>query len=388
MSVSQADSEESSVLTAHPASDLDIAGTSAEAQLSAAADPRYELLRQSAVAQGLGSPFVSKVLSAAFRQLWRARELNAVIAEWPLDPAASAMALRLNAGLHALARRGAFADLSRLYDGHHQEFDRAVGEALEHGEPTLLVWMSHPTQTNEVRRSSAFMAALSVLAREHGMPFELLEIGASAGLNLLLDRYAHNLGGTAFGSPDSPLRLQPQWDGSPPPDSPVRVNSARGVDLRPLRLDDPHTRERLTSYIWPGDETRSNCLQSAMNIAREDMPSVDRASAAPWLAEQLNAPQAEGMVRVVQHSMVLQYLPQDELDAVKRNLLHAGSTASAERPLARIGLEWNTKRSAVVLCMTRWSGASDDGCRKILAKCHPYGASIRWYGTSLRNVFS
>lgn len=369
------------MLTASPASDQDIAGTARLADVPAApVDPRKELLRQSAVAQSLGSPFVSEVLAATFRQLWRAPELDAQIAQWPLDPASSAMALRLNAGLHALARRGTFADLTGLYQGAHQEFDRAIGEALQHGEPTLLVWMGHPTQTNEVRRSSAFMAALAVLAREHGMPFELFEIGASAGLNLLLDRYAHDLGGAPFGDPQSPLHLRPQWEGFCPPRSEVRINAARGVDLRPLSLHDPHTRERLMSYIWPGDTVRADCLQRAMTIAHEHMPVVDRASASTWLAEHLREPQPANTVRVIQHSMVLQYLPPEELNAVKSAVLEAGNRASAERPLARIGLEWNRKRTTVVLCMTRWSGTRDDGSRKILAQCHPYGGWMRWYG--------
>lgn len=342
------------------------------------ARPREELLRQADRARLLGSPFVGEVLAAAYRQLHRAPQLEAAIAGWPLDPAASAMALRLNAGLHALARRGTFSDLSALYAGHHEDFDRAIGEALDQGEATLMVWMSHPTQTNEVRRSSAFMAALAVLADRHALPFELLEIGASAGLNLLLDRYAHDLGGVRFGDAESWLRLQPRWTGSPPPRAEVRITGARGVDLRPLRLDDPHTRERLMSYVWPGDGVRADCLRRAMTIARETPPVVDRASAASWLADRFAEPQAEGTMRIVQHSMVLQYLPRPELRAVMSSMLTAGRHATPERPIARIGLEWNRERTEVLLCMTRWQGRSGDGRRTILASCHPYGAEFAW----------
>lgn len=345
-----------------------------------ARDPREHLLRQAVVARSLGSPFVSEILATAYRQLWRAPGLDAVIAAWPFDPATSAMALRLNAGLHALARRGTFEDLSALYAGRHGEFDRAVGEAFEKGEATLLIWMSHPTQTNEVRRSSAFMAALMVLAHEHGLPFELLEVGASAGLNLLLDHYAHDLGGIACGQPESPLRLAPQWQGASPPQAEVRIASARGGDLRPLSLDDPYTRERLMSYVWPGDEVRANCLRHALMLGRDLVPAVDRASAAPWLAAHLEEPQTAGTMRVIQHSMVLQYLPEEELKAVMASIRVAGERATADRPLARIGLEWNRDRSRVLLCMTRWSGRPDDGCRNILAACHPYGAAIEWQG--------
>ncbi|KHK89714.1 hypothetical protein LK12_20950 [Novosphingobium malaysiense] len=339
-------------------------------------------MTQSLVACTLGSPFVGEVLASAHRQLGRAPHLDATLAAWPYDPATSAMALRLNAGLHALARRGTFTDLSALYAGRHTEFDRAVGEALERGEPTLLTWMSHPTQTNEVRRSSAFMAALSVLAHRHGLPFELFEVGASAGLNLLLDRYAHDLGGVPCGQADSSLRLKPQWNGPPPPRADVRVASVRGVDLRPLQLDDPLTRERLMSYVWPGDHARSHYLRRAMMLARNAVPVVDRDSGGTWLNQRLREPQAAGTMRVVLHSMVLQYLPDDELQSVKASIQGAGMRATRDRPFARIGLEWNRDRTQVLLCVTSWSGSSKDGERTILAACHPYGAWIDWLGAA------
>ncbi|MCT2401362.1 DUF2332 domain-containing protein [Novosphingobium mangrovi (ex Huang et al. 2023)] len=367
--------------TVSPVSDPDLGGAARRlASTAGGGDPRDDLLRQSQVARELGSPFVSDVLAAARRQLARAPRLDARIAGWPFDPARSAMALRLNAGLHALARRGTIADLSTLYAGRHRNFDRAVGEAIELGEQTLLVWMDHPTQTNEVRRSSAFMAALSVLADQHGLPFELFEVGASAGLNLLLDRYAHDLGGVACGQPDSGLRLTPSWQGPPPPRADVRIASAHGVDLRPLRLEDPHTCERLMSYVWPGDEVRADYLRRAMRLARAAPPAVDRQGAETWLAERLEEPQAPGTMRVVQHSMVLQYLPDAERRTVLGSLLKAGRNATPDRPMARIGLEWNRDRSEVQLCMTQWSGRPGDGRRTILAICHPYGAAIEWRG--------
>lgn len=368
------------MFTAIPATEADSTGYAGRKIAGCVPDPRQDLLRQAGVANALGSPFVSEVLTAAFRQLGRARLLDATIAVWPLDPAASAMALRLNAGLHALARRGTFADLSALYAGKHFEFDRAIGEALEHGEPTLLVWMSHPTQTNEVRRSSAFMAALCLLTQEFAMPVELLEVGASAGLNLLVDRYAHRLGDTLCGDTASPLLLSPQWHGVSPPQADVRIAGARGADLRPLSVDDPHTRERLMSYIWPGDDVRADCLRHAIGIARDCIPQVDRCSAAPWLAEQLQVSQPAGTMRVIQHSMVMQYLPDDELEAAISAIREAGRQATPQRPLVRMGLEWDRERRAVNFCMTRWAGRPDDGDRNILAQCHPYGAAIEWFG--------
>lgn len=351
-------------------------------------DARGELLRQSGIARSLGSAFVSDVLAAAWRQLHRAPCLAAMVANWPGDPAAAAMAMRLNAGLHALARRNTIPDLSALYAGRHGDFDRAVGTALAAGEVTILEWMDHPTQTNEVARSAAFMAALMTLGAQAQMPFELLEIGASAGLNLMLDRYAHDLGGVQAGAAGSPVRTKPEWRGAPPVSAPVRIDSVRGVDLRPLRLEDPITRERLLSYIWADHTARAERLCHAIALNRACPPPVERGSAAPWLARELAAPQREGTCRVVLHSMVLQYLPEDERRAALTAIMQAGARATPARPFAWIGFEWNSARSEVQLRLTRWPGGGEEqggdeqggGTSRVLALCHAYGSWIDWRG--------
>jgi hypothetical protein len=348
-------------------------------------DARDELLRQSEIARTLGSAFVGDVLAAAWRQLDRAPRLAAMIAAWPGDPAAAAMAMRLNAGLHALARRNAIADLGALYAGRHTDFDRAIGAALEAGEATILEWMDHPTQTNEVARSAAFMAALMTLAHEADMPFELLEFGASAGLNLRLDRYAHDLGGVQAGDAGSPVRIAPEWRGAPLVFAPVRIAAARGVDLRPMRLEDPLTRERLLSYIWADHRLRADRLCHAIALNRADPPSLESGSAAPWLARELTRPQEAGACRVVIHSMVLQYLPECERRAALTAIMQAGARATRDRPFAWIAFEWNAERSEVRLRLTRWPGGHDiedegAGSSRILALCHAYGNWIDWRG--------
>lgn len=343
-------------------------------------DRRSDLLRQSAAARSLGNPFVAEVLAAAFRQLHHAPHLEALIARWPHDPASSAMALRLNAGLHALARRECCSDLAALYDGRHIRFDRTIGQVLAKEQATLLQWMDHPTQTNEACRSSAVMAALMVLADIHPMPVELFEIGASAGLNLLLDRYGHTLGDVFAGDRHSSLQLKPEWEGPSPPQAPVRIASAKGVDLRPMRLDDPLTRERLQSYVWPGENARAHVLAQAITIARQDPPEIAQASAATWLGECLGAPTKPGRARVVLHSMVMQYLPETERKAMAESISRAAGQASREAPLAQVGFEWCAQRSDVYLTLTIWDGQSESGKCRVLATCHPYGAAIAFGG--------
>ena len=79
--------------------------------------------------------------------------------------------------------------------------------------------------------------------------------------------------------------------------------------------------------------------------------------------------------------MVLQCLPEAERRAALTTIMAAGARATAERPLAWIGLEWNSDRSEVQLRLTHWTGRDDaGGTSRILATCHAYGSWIDWRG--------
>jgi hypothetical protein len=343
--------------------------------------PRESLRQQARIARKLGSPFVGHILDAAWRNLDAAPALAARIDAWPFDPARSALALRLNAGLHALARSGSPERLASLYINGKGDFDGALHEALHRHEATLLRWLDRPTQTNEVGRAAAFMAALAQLDAVQPMPCELLELGASAGLNLNLDRYRYRLGTRSFGRMDSSLKIAPLWRGDPPPEGAVTIASAHGVDLDPIDLADPAERERLLAYVWRGETRRAQRLADAMAIARECTPRVDRGAAGSWLAQRLALPQQTGTRRVMMHSMVMQYIAPAERQAIKAQMMAAGARASADRPLAWMSLEWNQPRTDVLLRLTQWCGNDADstaGHSRVLATAHPYGKWINW----------
>lgn len=345
--------------------------------MSAPFGKRGELRRQARVARELGSPFVAAVLEAGHRQLGRAPLTADFIASWQHDPSAAALAMRFNSALHAVARRGASPALSALYQGEHDDFDGAIAAALAAEDDFIAEWMHDTPQTNEVARAGAVAAALMVARRELGHPFELLEMGASCGLNLNLARYSYNLGGVLAGLPDSSIRIAPDWRGAPPVSAPIEVVGARGVDLNPLDAGDEATRERLLSYVWADQCGRARRLEQALALARMHPPRVDRGNAAIWLSEQLAAQQKSGVCRVVFHSMVLQYLTAEERQRVAGQIREAGERATAERPLAWISLEWTPTRSDVQLSLTCWPS----GERHLLATCHPYGDWIDWrYG--------
>lgn len=322
----------------------------------------------------LGSPFIATVLESAIRQLDAAPRTAACVDAWGGDPLADALAMRLNAGLHAVARSGRVPAMSALYANLSGDFDTAIREALTHCDGMLLGWLAKTPQTNEVGRAAALLAALTVLASETGYPCELLEVGTSAGLNLNLAHYRYRLGALEAGDPASQVEIAPAWQGGALPHVPVAVRRAEGVDLDPLDAADPAVRERLLSYVWADEPFRAHRLARALDLATCLRPQVVRDDALHWLEQRLAEPQAAGISRVVFHSMVLQYLSGDKRAAFLALMARVGTSADPARPLAWISFEWTEDRSRVLLQLTVWPR----GTTRTLAECHPYGNWIRW----------
>lgn len=342
----------------------------------ATAGAKQAFARQAQNCRSTGSTFVASVLEAVDRQLSHAPISSRLVRDWRGDPAAAAVALRVNGALHALARRGKPQYLAELYRGEHDDFDGAVAAALSEEDQFIADWIRHPTQTNEVARGAAIMSALMTVAAARPMPFEVLELGSSCGLNLNLARYAYQLGGVSTGDPSSAVRIAPQWRGADPPKAEVSIVKARGVDLNPLDAADPAHRERLLSFTWVDQPDRSRRLEAALLTAVVHPPRVDQGDAKLWLAERMAEPQPAGVCRAVVHTMFTQYLSDQARRELAATLAAAGAAATPERPLIEIGLEWTADRREVQLRLASWP----DGETTVLAKTHPYGDWIEWLG--------
>ncbi len=339
-------------------------------------ESRHACSHQADKCRAMGSSFIGAVLDAVDRNLLHAPVTSEIVIGWTGNPAAAAVALRVNGALHALARQGTPDRLASLYRREHDDFDGAVVAALSQHDQFIADWIRHPTQTNEVARSAAIMAALMAIPLGRAMPVALLELGSSCGLNLNLARYAHRLGGVRAGEPQSPVRIEPQWRGASPPDASVSIVSAEGVDLHPLQASNAGDRERLLSFTWADQPARARRLEDALQMAVEHAPSVHEGDARVWLAERLAEPQPAGQCRVVVHTMFLQYLNEADRQHITSMMVSAGQKATPDRPLAWIGFEWTSDRREVELRLTSWPR----GESRVLAKCHPYGDWIEWLG--------
>jgi hypothetical protein len=216
------------------------------------------------------------------------------------------------------------------------------------------------------------MAGLLTVAERFPQPVALLELGASAGLNMLLDRYGYDLGGLAAGDLASPLRLAPEWKGPPPPDATVTVAARAGIDLRPM--DSRGDGDRLLAYVWPDQPARLRQLEAALAIAAQGPPRVEQGDAADWLEAKLAAPAAPGLTRVVLHSIAFQYFPAGVQARIGAAMLTAGAGASEEAPLAWLRFEMAAGDDKPSLRLRLWPAGED----RLLAWCHPHGSSVRW----------
>jgi len=198
---------------------------------------------------------------------------------------------------------------------------RAV--ALERRAELTELMLARRTQTNEPARCAALLPEFAALPQ----PLALLEVGASAGLTLLPDRYSYDYAGRTLTGPDPAapvLRCEPRGP-VPVPERLPQVAWRAGIDLNPLDVTDPDDVAWLRCLIWPGEPDREDRLAAAVAVARQHPPRLTRGDLVDDLAAVAAEAPAEATL-VVFHSAVLVYVPEprrrdfaaavEELDAV------------------------------------------------------------------------
>ena len=327
------------------------------------------------------APVTGRVVGAMLCLLDGPTRCGQRMANWPGLTAEDAMPLRLAGGLHHLHLTGDEPRLGDIYNGSvfdQPEVDGIIAAVVQDHDERLLPWLDGPPQTNEAGRSSSIVAALAWLAGKTGTRFELLEIGASAGANTMLDRYGYDLGGATFGPPGAAVRIVPEWRGPPPPSANLDIVSIEGCDQAPIDLADPAQALRLKSYCWPENAVRLARLDAVIAEARRVPPRLTRADAADWVEQRLAAPQADGVTRVLFHSIVWQYIPPAGRARIEAAMADTAARATPERPLAWIMLETNRATFRHELRARHWPGGSDDWT--LLGEAHAHGAWVEWYG--------
>ncbi len=269
--------------------------------------------------------------------------VRAVCAGYEDAPVGSALQLRLLAGVFRLVLGGQAPELVPHYaclgggappDGVWAVMRPVVARHV----PELRAALEVAPQTNEVGRSAALLAGLFDILPAAGVSrVRLLELGARAGLNLLVDRFRITGDGWAVGPTTSPVVLDDAVQGAVHP-VPFTVVARAGCDLAPVDAGTDAGQVLLTSFVWPFDLHRHARLAAALEIHRRHPVSVDRAGAGDWLAARL-AEDADdpAVLTVVWHSITRLYWPPAEVAGVDALLAQHGTG----RRVARVAMEFD-----------------------------------------------
>jgi hypothetical protein len=226
------------------------------------------------------------------------------------------------------------------------------------------VMLERRTQTNEAARCGLMLPLLAALPQ----PLALLEVGASAGLCLLPDRYAYDYDAGAHTVGDGTPVLRCRTEGAPPlPDRLPHVVWRAGLDLDPVDVFDEDRVRWLELLIWPGMEHRVQTLRGAVATARRNPPRIVRGDLTTDDLDGLAAEAPRGATLVIFHTAVLFYVPRAGRAVFRDKVAALGATWLACEGPDVLGFEGD-RRDAMAL--TR------DGRRVAYADGH--GGWLQW----------
>ena len=262
------------------------------------------------------------------------------------------------------------------------------------------------TQTNEIGRCAVLWPVLQDLAESTGRPIALLDVGCSAGLNLGVDlwryRYVDDATGATIATtpadrdpraPEIACRVRagarPRSQGAP------EIVERRGIDLRPIAVDDVAEVRWLRACLWPHDAERRARFDAAVAIARRQRWPLDAVTNAAAAVDHWLDTLPADVTPVVFNSWVLQYFDESLLrrhvDAMRVAVARRGAVwISAEDP-TRSRTWWPDKPESAADALpnaTSWTVARPDGrggvAWALAATSHAHGRWMLYEGWAPR----
>ncbi len=333
-------------------------------------------------------PGYSPLYEQVARSVAGDREILGLVLE---APPAGHLPIALLAAVHYLLLDGLDHPLAAVYAGRSDADPVPLfGEICrDHPGEILELLGRRRIQTNECGRSAVIGPGLSWIGARLEGPLALVDVGASAGLNLLCDRYRLDYGERgATGPADSPVRIDCEVRGGNPPlaERLPALAGRVGIDRTPVDLADPGDARWLLACVWP-DTGRLDRTVAAIALAREDLPEViegDALETLPGVLEGL----PPGTPAVVLTSWALAYLPVEE----RPRFVDVLEEAAGRRPLAWLSAEGAGTVEAFdgmptasgpgedppgdILGAVLWEG----GTRRevLLGTVHPHGSWLDW----------
>ena len=313
-----------------------------------------------------GEEAVAPVQAALFR---RCASDPLALSLLPDDPTWD-MPHRLLAGARWLALSGEVDDFETAADPW-----LAFHAVLEEYEDWLGTFVrEQPVQTNDVQRCWALLPIFLTVARVARRPLDLVELGTSAGLNLLWDRYRYRYEAGSWGDPSAPLRLEGQERSAVPRElleTEVDVRRRLGIDLRPVDVTTDDGVRLLDTFVR--DEGYRARLRSASEILRQEPPELVRGDNLDLLPGILRS-RSDDALTVVFQTISTVYLT----DAQRGQLPATVDQAGADGPLAWVSTptpeEHGERRGDYPLELAMWPA----GDRRIVARMNVRGEWLEW----------
>jgi hypothetical protein len=342
--------------------------------------------RQADACRTFGSRFTGELLDSAADDLAAGGVVASLLGAWPGKPQADAVSLRLAGALHAAVLQVRDQELARTYPASDSDWsmDRvwpAARSFLERNESWVRNFLKSPPQTNETGRATGLAAAFLWLADRAPQPFHMLELGASAGLNLNWDRFRFVYPPWRRTAGDGPL-IPTDVTGGAPGWRDIAIASRAACDQNPIALSEADEVMRLRAYVWADQPERRERLDRAIELARSLSVAVEKADAAEWIAARLGSGLPQGLT-VVYHSVFLQYPPRPVRDAISAAIEAAGARATSDRQLTWVRFEPEailggaSGSSVFWLNVVRWDGRSRS--ESTLADVDPHGRTMAWH---------
>ncbi len=229
------------------------------------------LRRQAAWCAELDSPLYASLLESAADDLELEGPVRAVLEGFQEEPGSAALALRLMGAVHRLVLDDTLPELAAHYpstggDGDPSTTWPVFRQALIDHRAEVRALLGTGCQTNEVGRSAALVGGFLEAAHRAGLALRILEIGASAGLNLRWDRYRYESAAGAWGDDASPVRFTHSYVVPPPLNRHATVVQRMGCDLHPIDPTSDAGALVLRSFIWADQLGRLALLDGASHL--------------------------------------------------------------------------------------------------------------------------
>lgn len=348
-------------------------------------DPMIEALTlQANACASLGSQMYHELLNVILDDYRRGGICQQILKDASDRPIHDATPLRFLGALHRIVLDGRDQQLARHYESvggsPTESLPSDALSAIETHQSEIRDALTQQVQTNEPGRSLCHLALSHWFAHLGISEFDLLEVGASAGLTMSFDRYCIHSPEGIVGDPSSSLVFPSSWIETSFPfrATPATCVNRRGVDVSPIDITTDSGVNRLLSFVWPDQHERFQRLRVAIDITQKAPHIIDRASVDRWLPEQLMQPRTRPVV--VLHSIVWQYLGVDVQNSFRDSLFEYGDHATAERPLIWARMEPAGKVADIQV--TIWNGTSSVSNWN-LGTIGYHGQSLQWNPTLL-----